>query len=88
MSKYSLPLWVEVVSSNLLPSVIGECPWVAWVVQGGGLVLGADSSLADIINFICINAMPVHLIYHLVWLHAGQQGCGQVVLGEHRCSFP
>ena len=25
-------------------------------------MLGADSSLADIINFICINAMPVHLI--------------------------
>ena len=61
----------EVVGCNLLPWAIMDIPGKYGLCMGRGFVLGADSTLADVINYICINAGPIHclscLCLHLIY---------------------
>ena len=52
----------EVASCDLLPWVIGDVPGKHGLCRGRDFVLAADNASVDTIDYICVNAGPVHCL--------------------------
>ena len=80
----------EVVSCDLLPQVIADIPGKHGLCRWRGFLLGANGALADVIDYICINARPahclsclcLHLNYLLVHPMQASKGAVQYFLGN------